>query len=131
MSSRPFLPSTPWSFFMSTATASRKVSESTVIESPEIPDVASDVQIEAVEPQYTFEVLHRNVLLGDHRSTSPMSKCVTGDVARLTDGRTMARVSYPDGFAYADFASDPRLSNGFTGSPPGWPTKVRNEIEIL
>jgi hypothetical protein len=120
-----------------TATRSRKSTDSiTNTEDAALIDNQPDTATDAVEPTHVFEVIHRNVLLGDHKHNSPMSKLITGDVAVLSSGKKVARVQSTDLdgsiiFAYEDFADDPRLSGAFSATPARWAERMRTEIEVL
>jgi hypothetical protein len=84
----------------------------------------------------TFEVLHTSVILADRRAAQPFSSIVQGDVARLSDGRTVGRVRCSDGdggleFAYAPFHEDSRLGGEFSAQPMRWAARMKAEIETM
>jgi hypothetical protein len=82
-----------------------------------------------------MELLQHNVVLQDNRKRNPQSRPVVGDVARLDDGRVVARyrIDFQDGTsatACGDYALDddpPTLRN--VATPTNWTQWMGCEIE--
>jgi hypothetical protein len=77
----------------------------------------------------TFQVLYRDVVLTDvARGTQSPQKC---DVARLSDGRQVARFFRHSVWVYHSFPEDPRVSSEFIASGYDWETRWNNELEAI
>jgi hypothetical protein len=118
----------------SVATA-RKTSKTSDFEDTQLIDDTATLDTEPVttEPAkpalFKFEILYRGVTLADTRRTSPLAKVVSGDIARLSSGRMVARAHFTDGFAYETF--DPMMGCDFGARPTSWESRFQRDIETL
>jgi hypothetical protein len=80
-------------------------------------------------PPSGFEILYKNVILADvARGTHAPQTC---DVARLSDGRQVARFQRDSVWHYHSFPSDPRVASEFIASGEPVAARFENSLEAV
>lgn len=83
-----------------------------------------------------FEIVYRDILLATANRGQPNAKTITGDVARLSDGRMVSRVRGVDAdgetiFGFDEFNPDPNVRGDHGVMPYQNAAALNQELEIL
>jgi hypothetical protein len=82
-------------------------------------------------PASGFEIIYTNVILSDLTRGTNAAQATLCDVARLADGRQVARSTSNGVLTYNTFPSDPRVAAEFIGSAENLSARFANQMEAV
>jgi hypothetical protein len=99
-------------------------------------ETAKPEQIESTPEKVAFQVVYENVVLSTVNIGDARTKVTSGDVARLSDGTMVARVTGRDAdgetiFAYEPWSSDPVTRGNFAAIPRRDSNDFENVLQSL